>query len=125
MSNYGPRVIREYADDDDSARGLVVGWEDEERCLVLWGDAALNPDEHLDEARVEYMDALIPVTKKSRSKRDRERAKKRVAEFVRQWEIRKDARDYNTDVYSVHFDPNTDDGATLTIDDLKSILKGA
>jgi hypothetical protein len=39
--------------------GLVVGWEDEDRCLVLWGDARFAPDNN-DPARVEYADELTP-----------------------------------------------------------------
>lgn len=41
--------------------GIVVGHEDDERVLVVWGDASLNPTEHLDEARIEQLEELVQV----------------------------------------------------------------
>ncbi len=55
------RVIRLGHDAADPVTGAVVGREDEDRVLVVWGDAAFGPEEHLDEARVEFHDELMPV----------------------------------------------------------------
>ena len=56
------------------------------------------------------------------TEQEKQAARERVAEFVRQWEIRAQQRDYTEAVYSVHFDPTVDEGATLTIADLKTLL---
>jgi hypothetical protein len=56
-----PTIVHRITDDESPTLGAVVGWEDEDRCLVLWGDARFSPSEHMDQARVEYMDELTPV----------------------------------------------------------------
>ena len=63
----------------------------------------------------EAYDAYVATTPKA--------ARQRVAEFVRQWEIQQNRGYYTGDVYSVHFDPKASD-ATLTIDDLNTLLGG-
>lgn len=62
----------------------------------------------------EAYDAYVATTPKA--------ARQRVAEFVRQWEIRSSQPDYQHTVYSVHYDAKTDEGGVLTIDDLKTLL---
>ena len=53
-------VVRVDDDRDVSTRGRVIGWEDEDRCLVLWGDARYSSDP--EQARVEFADELMPVS---------------------------------------------------------------
>lgn len=56
-------VIRIEDDRDVPLTGLIIGWEDEDRCLVLWGDAKYNWHDHVDEARIEFADELMPYGK--------------------------------------------------------------
>ena len=60
MAQQYKQVIR--IDDDYPVpfTGVVIGWKDEDRCLVLWGDDQYSPREHIDRARIEYADTLRP-----------------------------------------------------------------
>jgi len=53
----GQTVLSIY-DDDAPLVGWVVGWEDEERCYVAWGDAAYS-DDPWAQARLEFADQLV------------------------------------------------------------------
>lgn len=58
-------VIR---NDDDRlcpVTGAVLGWEDEDRCHVAWGDAQYS-DDPWREARIEWADELMPIRRKVR-----------------------------------------------------------
>jgi len=59
---------------DDKAvplTGLVVGWEDEDRVWVIWGESAWSYRGHVGplpaEARIEYMDELTPRRRDTRN----------------------------------------------------------
>ena len=52
-------VIRATDDRDIPTRGHIIGWEDGDRCLVLWGDAIHSGDP--DRARIEFADELVPA----------------------------------------------------------------
>ena len=53
------------------------------------------------------------------TEQEKQAARERVAEFVRQWEIPKDR---TGDISSVLFDPTKDEPAYLTVADLKILL---
>lgn len=58
-------VIRIEDDAETPTVGRVVGWEDDERVLVLWGDDAYSAD--TGRARIEAADELTTWRRRSRS----------------------------------------------------------
>jgi hypothetical protein len=57
------RVARNSDNTAHPITGRVLGWEDEDRVLVVWGDAQYRPDgEVLDVARIEMISELYPVS---------------------------------------------------------------
>jgi len=56
----GRSVVRVEDDRDDPVVGRVLGWDDEDRCIVAWGDAAFS-ESAWEQGRVEFADTLTLV----------------------------------------------------------------
>jgi hypothetical protein len=52
-------VIRNDDDSDVPLTGAVLGWEDEDRCVIAWGDTKYAADPWRN-ARIEFADEIMP-----------------------------------------------------------------